>query len=292
VVTEHKAILDTAKHLESEGKRVTYLGVDKYGLIDLQELEAASTDRTILVSIMFANNEIGTMAPISQIGAICRKHCVLFHTDATQGAGKIPINVDQMHIDLLSISAHKMHGPKGVGALYVRAKDPRVRLAAQIDGGGHENGMRSGTINVTGVVGFGKAAEICRLEMEQDSSHCAKLRDQLSATILDAVPCSKLNGHPTLRLPHNLSIAFEGLESEALLVELKDVALSSGSACSSSSIDSSHVLRSLPDGERIARSTLRFGLSRFSTEEEVEYVGRRVIETVAKQQGRLNSRRV
>jgi cysteine desulfurase len=282
VVTEHKAVLDTCKHLEKEGKQVTYLGVGKDGLIDLGELKAAITDKTILVSIMAANNEIGVIQPLKEIGEICRASGVLFHTDAVQAYGKIPLDVNALHIDLLSFTAHKIYGPKGIGALYVRRRNPRVKLTAQIDGGGHERGFRSGTLNVPGIVGFGKAAELLLEELEAETVRLTALRERLAQTIMDACDSCYINGHPTQRLPGNLNISFEFVEGESLLMGLKDVALSSGSACTSASLEPSYVLKAMGLGDELAHSSLRFGLGRFTTEEEVDWVARKVISEVSR----------
>lgn len=282
VVTEHKAVLDTCKHLENEGKSVTYLGVGKDGLIDLDELRAAITDKTILVSIMAANNEIGVIQPLKEIGAICRENGVLFHTDAVQAYGKIPLDVNALNIDLLSFTAHKIYGPKGIGALYVRRRNPRVKLTAQIDGGGHERGFRSGTLNVPGIVGFGKAAELLMEEMESEAERLTALRERMTRTIMDACDSSYINGHPTQRLPGNLNISFEFVEGESLLMGLKDVALSSGSACTSASLEPSYVLKAMGLGDELAHSSLRFGFGRFTTEEEVDWVARKVISEVSR----------
>ncbi|WP_309707841.1 IscS subfamily cysteine desulfurase [Armatimonas sp.] len=282
VVTEHKAVLDTCKHLENEGKSVTYLGVSKDGLIDLDELKAAITDKTILVSIMAANNEIGVIQPLKEIGAICRERGVLFHTDAVQAYGKIPLDVNALNIDLLSFTAHKIYGPKGIGALYVRRRNPRVKLTAQIDGGGHERGFRSGTLNVSGIVGFGKAAELLMEEMESEAERLTALRERMTRTIMDACDSSYINGHATQRLPGNLNISFEFVEGESLLMGLKDVALSSGSACTSASLEPSYVLKAMGLGDELAHSSLRFGLGRFTTEEEVDWVARKVISEVSR----------
>jgi cysteine desulfurase len=280
VGTEHKAVLDTLKHLESEGKRVTFLSVDRDGLIDLDELKDAITDKTVLVSVMVANNEIGVIQPIREIGAICRERGVLFHTDATQGYGKIPLDVNADNIDLASFTAHKIYGPKGVGALYVRRKGPRVRLTPQIDGGGHERGFRSGTLNVTGVVGFGKAAQLCQEEMALETVRLTKLRDRLATGIIDAIDETYINGHRTKRLPGNMNISFGYVEGESLLMGLKDVALSSGSACTSASLEPSYVLKALGLGDELAHSSLRFGLGRFTTDAEIEWVIDKVISEV------------
>ncbi len=282
VVTEHKAVLDSCKHLEKQGHRITYLPVDRYGLVDLEELRKAITDKTILISVMMANNEIGVIQPIAEIGKIAREHGVLMHTDAVQAAGKIPVNVDKLNVDLLSISAHKMYGPKGVGALYVRRKNPRVMLAAIIDGGGHERGMRSGTLNVPGIVGLGKAAELAYLEMPEETARISCLRDKLQESIFDRIPEVFINGHPTNRLPGNLNISFAYVEGESLLMGLSDIAVSSGSACTSASLEPSYVLKALGVGEELAHSSLRFGLGRFNTEEEVEFTADKVVQAVNK----------
>jgi len=279
-VIEHKAVLDTCKRLESWGFEVTYLPVDDLGLVHPEAVAEAITDKTILVSIMAANNEIGTIQPIAEIGRICKERGVLFHTDATQGFGKIPIDVQAMGIDLLSCSAHKIYGPKGVGALWVRKRGPRVRLVAQMDGGGHERGMRSGTLNVPGIVGFGKAAELCGEEMEAEAARLTTLREKLRVGIMSQLEEVTLNGHPTQRLPGNLNLSFAYVEGESLLMGLKEVALSSGSACTSASLEPSYVLRALGVGEDLAHSSIRYGLGRFNTEEEVDYVIRRTVETV------------
>ncbi len=282
VATEHKAVLDAAKHLESAGRRVTYLGVDESGRVDLGALENALTDRTVLVSVMMGSNEIGTLQPVAEIGALCRARGVLFHTDATQCIGKMPINLQDLPIDLLSLTAHKMHGPKGAGALYVHRRAPRARLSAQMDGGGHEQGMRSGTLNVPGIVGFGMAAEICQNELPCECAHLTRLRDRLIRGVLDTIDGTTLNGHPTERLPHNASIAFEGVEGDALLTALPEVALSTGSACSSESLEPSYVLRALNMGDARAYSSVRFGVSRFTTDEEIDYILGKLPEAVAR----------
>jgi cysteine desulfurase len=279
-VTEHKAILDSMKHLESKGCQVTWLGVDRQGHIDLDELRQALGPSTILVSLMAANNEIGTLHPIAEIGEICRSKGVLFHCDATQAVGKVPIDVEDMKIDLLSLSAHKIHGPKGVGALYVRRRNPRVRLTAQMDGGGHERGMRSGTLNVPGIVGLGKACEILGQEMERDIEHARLLRDRLQAELMRALDHSYVNGDPERRLPNLLNISFEFVEGESLIMGIKDVAVSSGSACTSASLEPSYVLRALGVGDELAHSSIRFSLGRFNTEAEVDFTAKLVSETV------------
>ena len=272
-VTEHKAVLDTCKALERKGlARVTYLGVDRYGMVDPEDVRKAITDKTVLVSIMYANNEIGTISPIAEIGRVAREKGVLFHTDATQGAGKLPLDVEAMHIDLLSMSAHKIYGPKGIGALYVRSKGPRVRLTPIIDGGGHERGMRSGTLNVPGIVGFGKAAEICRLEMPAESARVAALRDRLNDHLHRELDEIYVNGSMAHRLPGNLNVSFAYVEGESLLMGINDVAVSSGSACTSASLEPSYVLKALGAGDDLAHSSIRFGLGRWTTKEEVDYV--------------------
>ncbi len=279
---EHKAVLDTCKHLEKQGAEVTYLAVDDQGMINLQELEKAITPKTILVAIMYANNEIGVINPIREISAIARKHGVLVMSDAVQAVGKIPVDVNKDGIDLMAFTAHKMYGPKGVGALYVRRKNPRVKVTAQIDGGGHERGMRSGTLNVPGIVGFGKACEICNNEMASDTERIIKLRDKLENELL-AVEESYLNGHKTNRLPHVANISFKHVEGEGLLMGInKFIALSSGSACTSASLEPSYVLKALGLGDDLAHSSLRFGLSRFTTEEEIDYTVNAVKQTVHK----------
>jgi len=279
--TEHKAVLDTMKRLERAGFEVTYLGVKKDGLIDLGKLEAALTPKTILLSVMLANNEIGVVQPLAEIGALCRKKGVLFHTDAVQGVGKIPFDVNAMNVDLASLTAHKIYGPKGVGALYVRRK-PRIRLTAQMDGGGHERGMRSGTLNVPLIVGFGKAAELCQAEMESEAKRVGALRDRLEEKLMRSLELTEINGSVAHRLPGNLNISFAYVEGEAMMMAIKDVAVSSGSACTSASLEPSYVLRALGVEEELAHSSIRFGLGRFTTEAEVDYVADLVIEKVKK----------
>lgn len=270
--TEHKAVLDACKRLEKEGFQVTYLPVDKYGQVTADQVRDAMMDKTILVTIMSANNEIGSLQPIKAIGKLCKEKGILFHTDAVQSVGKVPLNVEEMGIDLLSMTAHKMYGPKGIGALYVRKKDPRVRLEPQIDGGGHERGMRSGTLPVPMIVGFGKAAEIAREEMSEEAKRLYRLRERLRKGIMDKLPESYLNGHPDERLPGNANISFAYVEGEGLMMGIKDVAVSSGSACTSASLEPSYVLRALGVGDELAHSSIRFGLGRFTTEEEVDHV--------------------
>jgi len=268
-VTEHKAVLDTCKHLEKNGARVTYLGVKEDGLIDLAELEAAMTPETILVSIMYGNNEIGVIQPVKEIAAIAHKHGALFMTDATQAVGKIPVDVNTDGIDLMAFSAHKMYGPKGVGVLYVRRKNPRVKVTAQMDGGGHERGMRSGTLNVPGIVGLGKACELCRLEMESESIRLSALRDKLEST-LNKMEESYVNGNTQHRLPHVANISFKYVEGEGLMMAMSDLAVSSGSACTSASLEPSYVLKSLGLSDDLAHSSIRYGLGRFTTEAEID----------------------
>lgn len=269
-VTEHKAVLDTCKHIEKLGGKVTYLPVKEDGMIDLNELEAAMTKETILVSIMYGNNEIGVIQPIKEIAAIAHKYGALFMTDATQAVGKIPVDVNADGIDLLAFSAHKMYGPKGVGALYVRRKGPRVKVTAQMDGGGHERGMRSGTLNVPGIVGFGKACELCIQEMESEAKRLSALRDKLQKSLLELEE-SYVNGNVEHRLPHVANISFKYVEGEGLMMAMKDLAVSSGSACTSASLEPSYVLKSLGLSDDLAHSSIRFGLGRFTTEEEVDY---------------------
>lgn len=280
--TEHKAVLDTCKHLEKLGAEVTYLEVGADGLVNLQELEAAIKPTTILVAIMYANNEIGVIQPVKEISAIAKKHGVLFFTDAVQAVGKIPVNVQADGIDIMAFTAHKMYGPKGVGALYVRRKNPRVKVTAQMDGGGHERGMRSGTLNVPGIVGFGKACEICRLDMESDTKRIVAMRDKLENALLE-IEESYLNGHKEHRLPHVSNISFKYVEGEGLMMGFnKNIAVSSGSACTSASLEPSYVLKALGLGDDLAHSSLRFGLSRFTTEEEIDYTIEHVRGTVLK----------
>ncbi len=282
VATEHKCVLDTCKRLERDGCQVTYLPVDAHGRVTPEQVRNAITDKTICVSVMFANNEIGTVQDIAAIGKVCKEKGVLFHTDAVQAAGKIPVDVEAMGIDLLSLSAHKMYGPKGIGALYVRKRDPRVRLEPQIDGGGHERGMRSGTLPVPLIVGLGKAAEIARLEMPEETKRVNALRDKLMTGIMDALPETYLNGHPTERLPGNANISFAYVEGEGLMMGIKDIAVSSGSACTSASLEPSYVLRALGVGDELAHSSIRFGLGRFNTEEEVDFTVDLVVKEVSR----------
>ena len=271
-VTEHKAVIDTCKKLEKLGGRVTYLPVQKDGRIDLDELRAAITDKTILITIMTANNEIGVLQPVAEIGAIAKEKGILFHTDAVQAVGKVPFDVNEVKADLVSLSAHKMYGPKGVGALYVRRRNPRVLLAEQISGGGHERGMRSGTLNVPGIVGLGRAAEICQADMASDTARLLALRERLTEKFHQNLDEVYINGSMEHRLPHNMNISFAYVEGESLLMGINDVAVSSGSACTSASLEPSYVLKALGAGDDLAHSSIRFGLGRWTTEEEVDYV--------------------
>ena len=279
-VTEHKAVIDPCKRLERDGFQVTFLPVDRYGQVSAQQVEEALTDKTILVSIMAANNEIGTVQPIREIGRMCKKRGVLFHTDAVQAVGKVPVDVEDMGIDLLSLTAHKLYGPKGIGALYVRRKDPRVRLDPIIDGGGHERGMRSGTLAVPSIVGFGMACELCQKEMDTEAKRLIGLRERLQRGICEQLDEVYLNGHPVQRLPGNLNVSFAYVEGEALMMGIKDVAVSSGSACTSASLEPSYVLKALGVGDELAHSSIRFGLGRFSTPEEVDFVIADVVRAV------------
>jgi len=281
--TEHKAILDPCKHLEETGNyEVTWLNVDKFGQINLEELEKAITDKTILITIMHGNNEIGTLQPLAKIGAIAKKHGVVFHTDATQTAGRLPINVDEMGIDLLSMSAHKVYGPKGVGALYVRRKNPRVKLSPVVFGGGHERGMRSGTLNVPGIVGFGEACAIAVQEMPTEMPRQIALRERLWKGLNAELDELYLNGHPTERLPGNLNVSFAYVEGESLLMGIKDIAVSSGSACTSASLEPSYVLKALGVGEDLAHTSIRFGIGRFTTEEEIDFTIKNLVREVTR----------
>jgi cysteine desulfurase len=280
--TEHKAVLDTCKHIETLGGHVTYLPVQADGLVDLADLEKAITPKTILIAIMYGNNETGVIQPIREISRIARKHGVLFFTDGTQAVGKVPVDVNADGIDLMAFSAHKMYGPKGVGALYVRRKNPRVKVTSQMDGGGHERGMRSGTLNVPAIVGFGKACELCMNEMEAESKRLSKLRDKLEQGLLELEE-AYVNGTPEHRLPHTANISFKYVEGEGLMMGFnKNIALSSGSACTSASLEPSYVLKALGLGDDLAHSSLRFGLGRFTTEEQVDYTIAAVKETVLK----------
>jgi cysteine desulfurase len=281
-VTEHKAVLDTCKHLEKEGVRVTYLPVRKDGLIDLDQLRDAITDKTILISIMYANNEIGVVQPIAEIGRIAKEKGILFHSDGVQAVGKIPVNVIADNVDLLSLSGHKFYGPKGVGALYVRRRNPRVQLTAQMDGGGHERGMRSGTLNVPSIVGLGEASAIAKAEMAEESKRLQYLRDKLKDSILNNLDEVYINGTMEHHLPHSLNLSFAYVEGESLLMGINDIAVSSGSACTSATLEPSYVLKALGAGDDLAHSSIRFGLGRFNTEEEVDYVAAKVVDVVRK----------
>jgi cysteine desulfurase len=280
--TEHKAVLDTCKKLEKHGYRVTYLPLKSDGLVDLDMLRESITDKTILITIMYANNEIGVIQPVAEIGKLAHERGVLFHTDGVQAVGKIPVNVIKDNIDLMSISAHKIYGPKGVGALYVRRKSPRVQITAQMDGGGHERGMRSGTLNVTGIVGLGEACAICHREMAEESKRLSYLRDKLKNKLETELDEVFINGSMEHRLPHNLNISFAYVEGESLLMGINDIAVSSGSACTSATLEPSYVLKALGVGDDLAHKSIRFGIGRFNTEEEVDYVAARVIEVVRK----------
>jgi cysteine desulfurase len=281
-VTEHKAVLDTCKRLEKNGYRVTYLPVKADGLIDLDDLRRAIDDKTILVTIMYANNEIGVLQPIAEIGRICKEKGVLFHCDAVQAVGKVPVNVITDSIDLASISGHKIYGPKGVGALYVRRKNPRVQLTAQIDGGGHERGMRSGTLNVPGIVGLGKACELAMQELPEESTRLAALRERLKNKLQSELDEVFINGSTEHRLPGNLNMSFLYVEGESLLMGINDIAVSSGSACTSATLEPSYVLKSLGLGDDVAHSSIRFGIGRFTTQAEIDYVADKVIDVVKK----------
>jgi cysteine desulfurase len=287
MATEHKAVLDPARHLERQGCRLTVLPPEPDGLLSLDRLRAALEADTVLVSVMVANNEIGVIQPVREIGAICRERGILFHSDAAQAFGKIPVDVERDGIDLLSVSAHKLYGPKGVGALYVRRRNPRVQVAAQMDGGGHEAGMRSGTLNVPAIVGFGEACAIAAAEMAGEAARLAGLRDRLRERLEADLDGVDVNGSREWRLPGNLNVSFAGVDGDALLMSMPDLALSTGSACSSATVEPSHVLRALGVGEERARGALRFGLGRWNTAEEVEYAASRIVEAV----GRLRALR-
>jgi len=273
-------VLDTCKRLEKYGYEVTYLPVQKDGRVNLDDVRKAITPRTILLSIMYANNEIGVVQPVAELGALAKEKGVFFHVDGVQAAGKIPVDVNKDNIDLLSLSGHKLYGPKGVGALYVRRRNPRVQLSPLIDGGGHERGMRSGTLNVTGIVGFGKACELCLEEMPLESARLRGMRDRLKDRIFSELDEVFINGSMTHRLPHNINISFAYVEGESMLMGINDVAVSSGSACTSATLEPSYVLKALGVGEDLAHTSIRFGLGRFNTDEEVDYVAARVVETV------------
>ncbi len=285
VLTEHKSVLDVCKRLEKSGFSVTYLTVDEFGFIDLQKLIDAITPKTILVSVMYGNNEIGTIQPISEIGKICHEKGIIFHTDATQALGYLPVDVNASNIDLMSFNAHKIYGPKGVGALYVRNSNPKVKLSMQMDGGGHERGMRSGTLNVPGIVGLAKALQICQSERREEVARISFLRDMLKDLLSTKLQNIILNGPTENRLPQNLNMSFLHVDNNALMMSMKDVCVSTGSACSTSDPEPSHVLKSLQYSNDRIHSATRFGLGRFTTTEEVEFVAKRVIETVGKLRG-------
>jgi cysteine desulfurase len=278
--TEHKAVLDTCKRLEQDGATITWLPVDRFGMVSAADVEKAIRPDTVLVTLMAANNEIGTIHPIEEIGRVCKEKGVLFHSDATQGVGKVPIDVEKMGIDLLSLSGHKIYGPKGIGALYVRRRSPRVRVAPIIDGGGHERGMRSGTLNVPGIVGLGKACELCGEELESEAKRLTGLRERLWKKISGELDEVYLNGHPTQRLPGNLNVSFAYVEGEGLMMGMSDLAVSSGSACTSASLEPSYVLRAIGVGDDLAHTSIRFGMGRFTTPEEVDFAGERVVAAV------------
>lgn len=279
---EHKAILDTCHHLEKQGFEITFVPVDQYGMVTADAVRAAIRPDTILVSVMAANNEIGTINPITEIGKVCREKGVFFHTDAVQALGKFPVNVDKMNVDLMSLTAHKIYGPKGIGALYVRRKNPRVRVAPLIHGGGHERGMRSGTLNVPSIVGFGKAAELAVQNMETEIPRIRKLRERLWDGLRAELDEIYINGHPTERLPNNLNVSFAFVEGESLMMGMKELAVSSGSACTSASLEPSYVLKAIGVGEDLAHTSIRFGLGRFTTEAEIDYAIEKVVTTVKK----------
>jgi cysteine desulfurase len=280
-VTEHKAVLDSCRALERAGKAtVTYLPVDKYGMVDPDAVRRAITDKTVLITIMWANNEIGTIHPIEEIGKIAKEKGIIFHCDAVQAIGKVPVDVEKAGVDLASITAHKIYGPKGVGAIYVRSKGPRVRLTPQMDGGGHERGMRSGTLNVPGIVGLGAACEVAGMEMPEEARRLIQLRSQLQAGLFERLDEIYVNGHPTERLPGNLNVSFAYVEGESLLMGINDIAVSSGSACTSATLEPSYVIRALGIDDELAHSSIRFGLGRFNTLEEVDYVTDRVSKEV------------
>ena len=279
---EHKAVLDTCKHLEKQGFEITYLKPDKTGRVTVDAVREVLREDTILVTLMWANNEVGTVTPIREIGALCRERGVLFFTDATQAVGKIPVDVEADNVDMLCLSAHKIYGPKGVGCLYVRRRKPRVRLVAQMDGGGHERGMRSGTLNVPGIVGIGKACELCGEELEAEMARAAELRDYLEDRICSRTDYVALNGNREHRLPGCLNVSFNFVEGESLLMGINDVAVSSGSACTSASLEPSHVLRSMDVGDELAHSSIRFGIGRFTTREEIDYAADKVVEVVSR----------
>ena len=281
-VTEHKAVIDSAKYLESKGTKVTYLPTDKFGRVNLDELEAAITSNTVLISLMLANNETGVLHPVEEIGKIAAKHGVIFHCDATQGVGKVPIDVRELGIHLMSMSGHKIYGPKGIGVLYLRSRDPRVKVKPVIHGGGHERGVRSGTLNVPGIVGMAAACAICKGEMEEEIPRLARLRDRLEKGVLERLDHVYVNGHPTERLPSTSNMSFEWVEGEGIMLSMKDIAVSSGSACTSASLEPSYVLCAMGLGDELAHGSLRFSLGRFTTEDEIDYAIVRVVEVVTR----------
>src|SRR6266436_2701447 len=282
-VTEHKAVLDSCRALERAGKAtVTYLPVDKYGMVDPDAVRRAITDKTVLITSMWANNEIGTIHPIAEIGKIAKEKGIVFHTDAVQAIGKVPVDVEKAGVDLASITAHKIYGPKGIGAIWVRSKGPRIRISPQMDGGGHERGMRSGTLNVPGIVGLGAACELAGKELPEESNRLLQLRSQLQAGLFERLDEIYVNGHPTERLPGNLNVSFAYVEGESLLMGINDIAVSSGSACTSATLEPSYVLKALGVGEDLAHTSIRFGLGRFNTEEEVDYVIDKMVQVVSK----------
>ncbi len=281
-VTEHKATLETCKALEKKGVKITYLPVDAEGLVSPDDVKKAITPQTLLISLLVAHNEVGTIYPVAEIGKLAREAEIFFHVDAAQAVGKIPVDVEAMYIDLLSFSAHKMYGPKGVGALYCRKKNPTVRLEPLLRGGAHEQGLRPGTLNVPGIVGLGKACEIASADMTEESLRLKNLRDRLYQKIIKELKDVYLNGHPTKRLSHNLNLSFKGVRADAMMMDMKEVALSSGSACSSANPEPSYVLRAMGRDKELAQCSIRFGLGRFNTEEEIDYVAEKVIKVIQK----------
>jgi cysteine desulfurase len=288
--TEHRAVLDTVRQLERYGFHVTHVPVDRSGLVSVDDIAGYVDTRTILVSVMMANNEIGTIAPVNDIGAMCRERGVLFHVDGAQAVGKIPVDVRSQYIDLLSFSAHKMYGPKGVGALFIRKSRPRIPVRAQMDGGGHESGIRAGTLNVPGIVGLGKAAELAAAEMDEEATRVARLRNRLETELIASLDGVSVNGHPERRLPNNSNLSFSGCKADAIMMAMKDIAVSSGSACSSASPEPSHVLKAIGADEEVLHGSIRFGLGRFTTEEEINYAVHRVRETVQALRQNVNAR--
>jgi cysteine desulfurase len=281
-VTEHKAVLDSCKVLEKHGFQVTYLPVSPGGMVDLQQLKNSLSDKTILISIMAANNEIGTIQPLKEIGRLAKEKGIVFHSDATQAVGKVPINVEELGIDLLSLTAHKMYGPKGAGALYVRSTKPQVKITPLMDGGGHERGMRSGTLNVSGIVGLGKACDLSRIEMAAEGERVIALRERLKRALLDQLDDVYVNGDAVKRLPGNLNMSFAYIEGESLMMGLREIAVSTGSACTSASLEPSYVLKAIGLDDSMAHASIRFGIGRFNTEDEIDYTVKRVIEEVSR----------